>query len=1569
MRLLRTTVQYSVIWVLLFVLTAGPLPLGIPRAMAAAGPVTDVPGIRNYFAPKVFIIFDTSKSMEFKPADLNGDVSVLGQDWDPTIPTPAAQCQNKFCLGKKALYETLPKYTSRLELGLSGYNQYYQLTTVPPTLFTNCTYDQFADGNANWGAWQFRRLTDLTGTLTDGTQLQGNSPEVWYQPSNASPECATCTGKQALTPHRTRKWAVSTGDLGDLMYLNVTGAGTTADQIQNGFTYNWMRREDAPGRDSRVKTGPCPATIPNQSGGTCGAQSCDLIYAGEHTVLFPSVVSGTDLGSPATIAGNPYTLGAVTHPTFSGSCALGNPYAGAGAGCNAVMGGCNLTRINGPYDSFFGPVDKRFQNLSPGPGWQQISTSTGTVSVKLTTSDQVCPPVGTVVTPSSGPPEWRPLSIGQPAVGLGTAPDCNASLPYQCTWTFDHDLYVNTEIPQHFCVFTRPEWNFQQSVRQCDWQTDEYRYDAQSGTDYCDYKHQRDVFSAPIYTYSFIPNDGDLLGSFVVPIAGRDDLNGVPSPVTYSGGQFSNGDCPNYIASGRPECTGGVLCKLSWKNNTTIGVTNYPFGRYSNSPWGWTPWLTGLVAVADPPATWTDPLWPPSPMAYAANWLAGGGQDWQYLLHLVANIYQPAAPNPPAPPAFACPTCTYQYSYTRPATKSAADFAAVAAPMPPLRNSGWARLPDPDGRKAISWEPLALNNALKGAIPSSDGPLLRMLSKFDPVNNPAGLQTPDLGDYTPLTGSLTNARDYIRTVINTDPYAGCGRAYYVMLLTDGEEQPATLGNDPVAAVRSLRDPPHGGTMTTSLGVPVDVKTFVIGFGLQSPQLDSMAQVGGTSVAPDLETPDPAGRAFDASSPDRLLRSLEASFGAILSGYFTRSKPAVNLAADEMYVGYFRLLFNGVEWQGKLDAIDLTDPSHPIPSVADTVTDGNYSYLWRYGMTCDSPGCTVAQGLNWQAARTVYTSLTPNSGNRIYFDYPGGWNSNAGADQAALDAQMAPLPADAEAAIALLLNKGAPGAPQSYSTGDPKRSRASDIFHSNPAIVEGAAQSASWPDATESAAYSGFRSAVLARKKTVYIGANDGMLHAVEDAVTRPAGTPVIAPEAGSERWAYVPNQLLPILTQMRDGHTYGVDGSMGVADVCGAPFAGAPCTDPLGWRTLLVGALGKGGHGVYALDITDAADPHVLWETSSSSDMVTSRTQLPRFGETWSAPVIARTNVVGPGKVWSVFLGGGVESLDPVKAWGNTFYVLDARTGKVLQDSTSASAAFSVWDDPADPSPNGVAARPTVFRPGDTALASRVYFNDTEGKVWRMDVSGTSVSSWDPNPTHGPADAFFDPNNAGGNGACVLDVNGLQTQVIDATTGLPVLSGGVPVTLPLSNPVRPRIFNRPMLAYDPTGVLDVYLGTGDSEHPNDPFGTWDYFYGLTDLGTGCARPLFVLRFAQNEKMLADPAFLQGVVFGTTYLPPTGSNCSDAGRGFLYAWDALTGQPVKAIKDPFNPGVMVSKLDLGQNAQLGASGIPSAPLIRNGKIYVSVETDPSHPRVIDTNAPVGAVKVKGWQRVK
>ena len=124
------------------------------------------------------------------------------------------------CIGKRALYRTLAKYSPRIELGLSGYNQYYQLTTRPSTLGTQCTYDRVALGYTPWGAYTFGPvLDDLDTTGPAGPTGLAAAPFA-YTPPGLS------------TSHSTRKWVVQTGASGDVISKNVgNGPGGAGSQM------------------------------------------------------------------------------------------------------------------------------------------------------------------------------------------------------------------------------------------------------------------------------------------------------------------------------------------------------------------------------------------------------------------------------------------------------------------------------------------------------------------------------------------------------------------------------------------------------------------------------------------------------------------------------------------------------------------------------------------------------------------------------------------------------------------------------------------------------------------------------------------------------------------------------------------------------------------------------------------------------------------------------------------------------------------------------------------------------------------------------------------------------------------------------------------------------------------------------------------------------------------------------------------------------------------------------------------------------------------------------------------
>src|SRR5262249_16217779 len=131
-----------------------------------------------------------------------------------------------------------------------------------------------------------------------------------------------------------------------------------------------------------------------------------------------------------------------------------------------------------------------------------------------------------------------------------------------------------------------------------------------------------------------------------------------------------------------------------------------------------------------------------------------------------------------------------------------------------------------------------------------------------------------------------------------------------------------------------------------------------------------------------------------------------------------------------------------------------------------------------------------------------------------------------------------------------------------------------------------------------------------RKPVLYVGGNDGMLHAFRA-------------EDGREILAYVPSMVHKKLSQLTDKkyvgnqHRFLVDGSPEVGDA----FISVGGTSA--WHTVLVGALGGGGQGLFALDVTKPAEfseatPSrvVLWEFTDKDD--------PDLGFIYPQPTIRR---------------------------------------------------------------------------------------------------------------------------------------------------------------------------------------------------------------------------------------------------------------------------------------------------------------------------------------------------------
>ncbi|MDR0378647.1 MAG: hypothetical protein LBI62_01625 [Candidatus Accumulibacter sp.] len=221
-------------------------------------------------------------------------------------------------------------------------------------------------------------------------------------------------------------------------------------------------------------------------------------------------------------------------------------------------------------------------------------------------------------------------------------------------------------------------------------------------------------------------------------------------------------------------------------------------------------------------------------------------------------------------------------------------------------------------------------------------------------------------------------------------------------------------------------------------------------------------------------------------------------------------------------------------------------------------------------------------------------------------------------------------------------------------------------------------------------YADFREKHDKRRAMIYVGANDGMLHALDA-------------ESGQELWAFVPSIVLPDLHQLADKsyatqHRFFVDGTPVEGDVCISGCAAGESNPE--WRTLLVGGLNRGGRGYYALDVTDPDKPRALWEFTHAN-----------LGYSYGNPVLTK---LSSGK-WVVLVSSGYNNVSPGDGRGHLF-VLDARTGALIRDiATSAGSGTT---------PSGLAKIATwvgYSEYNNTAL--RVYGGDLMGNLWRFDIN------------------------------------------------------------------------------------------------------------------------------------------------------------------------------------------------------------------------------------------------------
>jgi type IV pilus assembly protein PilY1 len=502
----------------------------------------------------------------------------------------------------------------------------------------------------------------------------------------------------------------------------------------------------------------------------------------------------------------------------------------------------------------------------------------------------------------------------------------------------------------------------------------------------------------------------------------------------------------------------------------------------------------------------------------------------------------------------------------------------------------------------------------------------------------------------------------------------------------------------------------------------------------------------------------------------------------------------------------------------------------------------------------------------------------------------------------------------------------------------------------------------WPDGSPEASgakdgksYERFRADHLKRAPTLYVAANDGMLHAF-DATTpsTPSDSVDITPNPGRERWAYVPYSAYGRLrgwSSLTDfSFMPSVDGTPVSRDVY---FSEG---DRVGWHTILVAGLRLGGRGVYALDVTEAASSEgatsgktlgpaerVLWEFNHTS------TGGANLGYTFGRPNIGR---LANGK-WVVLVPGGYFPEGSTEAAAkNTFsslFVLDARTGELIreiQTPTTVSGIGTVES-------YGLST-PVLGDYDNNQIEDVAFAGDLLGNVWRFDLSSSSPSLW-------TAELFFRPKTPGDRPVTVMP----RLFPTPGAAGFTVVFGTGKYLGGKDNKVDDN--TRMQAVY---GIRDggragqAVVVDGDAATPlvRQTLVERDGIRGLTTLpvpandGDGNAiRGWFFnldIAVAKGERVVVDATALfdSGRAIITTLIPQANDPCDPAPRGALMVIDAATGAAAQGVDFGNVAGWPVGYSQAGARVTNPPTGgfLPATVTMGGGQVFVpgvSLEKDP------------------------
>ncbi|MBP9113884.1 MAG: hypothetical protein KBF88_13820, partial [Polyangiaceae bacterium] len=481
---------------------------------------------------------------------------------------------------------------------------------------------------------------------------------------------------------------------------------------------------------------------------------------------------------------------------------------------------------------------------------------------------------------------------------------------------------------------------------------------------------------------------------------------------------------------------------------------------------------------------------------------------------------------------------------------------------------------------------------------------------------------------------------------------------------------------------------------------------------------------------------------------------------------------------------------------------------------------------------------------------------------------------------------------------------------------------SDIYHATPlvvgppnAFIRDDSYNA-FKEAHNSQSPTGFR-----RPTVLYAATNDGLLHGFDTSVNAKENNEIFS--------VLIPAAVPKLPNIYPSGHAQILDGAPVARDVV---FDRTAATQALSsnWHSVLVAGFGGGGRGYYAVEVTTPVDnpatpnvevPKFLWQLTTTSSGGPTR---ELFGQNSATPAITTVFIADSfgvkHEVGVAILPGGYEEAavpgscvrdtrnlagaqgkaaeseasalatsktyrfrSKVPCWsgnsarGRSLSVVRIGTGEIIRTflptthstpglEVAAPLGVTTIDTPIDSPLTGV---PMVYPSQPGSVAQRVYVGDTDGAIWKFNIS-------DPNPDNWTGGLFFDTVNT----ETVAD--------IDLS-----YNAGNPIQLP------------PTMAFDRLGNVVLGIATGDQESftstgTNFVFSVTDYVRASLPSNLTSAVPNWHIKLLNGQRVSGPMAVFNSIMYFATFAPlAPGAQSCNAGTPRLWGRDFVKPEDITA----------------------------------------------------------------------